>query len=271
MYAIKESRWGQVNVHTWGDLTPHQWECFRLALMENQSEVTANGVVIHQSGATNDVITELKPKGVRLDYSPAVMQTTAEMIVNIVVSKRDYKTDMLKYLPLYERKSKTFNEVLTGYDREFRNTEQKIEVVKRNLFYDTAFETLSIYERDLGIKTNSNLRYDQRREQISARNRASFDQTTEGTIKSVASAYSNGEVEINPTEIDGIYEIKFVGTIGIPNNMEGLQKTLEIIMPAHLGWTYKFIFNPWEAWKGKTWGDCVKMNWNDLRIWNEVE
>ncbi|MFJ8261399.1 putative phage tail protein [Rummeliibacillus sp. NPDC094406] len=270
MQAIQESEWGKVNVFAWGDLTPHQWECFRSALMEVMSEMTINPVLLEQSGSINEVLTELNAKGVRVDYSPAVMQTVAEMIVDIVVSKRDYKTDMMKHLPLYERKSIISNKVLPAYDRELRNCEQLLDVAERNIFLDTAIESLSIFERDLGIQFNKSLSYDQRREQIASRNRASFDQTTEATIKSVAAAYSNGEVEINSTNIPGVYEIKFVGTIGIPNNMVGLQSALEIIMPAHLDWKFSFIYNTWHIWKDKTWGGVRDKNWNDLRIWDEV-
>lgn len=270
MYAIQESEWGQVIVHTWGDLTPHQWECFRLALMETVSEQSAHGVAIASSGVTNETITELGGQGVKIVHSPVIMRTRTELIVSTVVSERDYKKEMLKHLPLYERKSGVFNEILTSYDREFRNTEQRLSVTERNLFIDTAIESLPISERDLGIKTVNTLRYDQRREQISSRYRAAFDQTTEETIKSVAAAYSNGEVDVNKTDVAGMYEIKFIGTRGIPNNMNGLTQALEIIFPAHLGWTFKYTFAPWEDIKHQTWGSVADKTWNDLRIWDEV-
>jgi len=270
MYAIQESEWGQVVVHTWGDLTPHLWEDFRLALMEAETEQEVQGVLLKYSKAINEVITEQIAQGVKIVQSPIIMQTKTEMITSIVVSERDYKSEMIKYLPLYERKSSVFNEVLTAYDREFRNTEQKLEVVERNIFLDTAIESLPIFERDLGIKTMKTLRYDQRREQISSRNIASFDQTTEGTIKSVAKAYSNGDVEVNATIVDGVFEIKFVGAKGIPDNIEGLQQAVNIIVPGHLEFTYTYTFNAWEFVNDKTWGEVSGMTWNDLRIWDEV-
>lgn len=270
MYAIQESEWGQVVVHTWGNLTPHLWEDFRLALMEAETEQEVQGVLLKYSKAINEVITEQTVQGVKIVQSPIIMQTRTEMITSIVVSERDYKTDMLKYLPLYERKSLIFNEVIDAYDREFRNVEQRLEITKRNIFLDTAIESLPIFERDLGIKTMNTLRYDQRREQISSRYIASFDQTTEDTIKSVAKAYSNGDVEVNASIVDGVFEIKFVGAKGIPDNIEGLQKAIDIIAPAHLEFRYLYTFNPWEFLSKKTWGEIQTKTWNDLRIWNEV-
>lgn len=270
MHAIPQSEWGQVSVFTWGELTAHQWECFRLALMVTDTELQTQGVSIASTGTTNVVITEQLSQGVKVVQSPIIMQTRADMITSIVVSTKDYLSDMMKYLPLYERKSNVFRTILTTDDRELRNTEQQLEIVNRNIFIDTAIEALPIYERDLGIKQNSTLRYDQRREQISSRNRASFDQTTEGTIKAVAAAYSNGEVEINTTNTPGVYEIKFTGTKGIPDNLDGLMQAIEIIVPAHLEFGYAYTYNVWEFVSNRTWGSVVNQTWDDLRVWDEV-
>jgi len=270
MHAIYESEWGQAAVFTWGELTPHQWECFRLALLQSETELKTQGVTVAFSGATHEVITELQTHEVKVVLSPIIVQTTTEMITNMVVSTRDYITDMVRYLPVYERKSPVFIVVLTAYDREFRNTEQQLEIVNRNIFLDTAIETLYIYERDLGIRTINSLRYDQRREQISSRYRASFDQTTEETIKSVAAAYSNGDVEINKTDVPGVYEIKFVSMKGIPNNMAGLMQALDIVLPAHLAFEYTYTYNPWDFLKDQTWGGVRRFTWDELRVWDEV-
>ena len=134
MHPIQEQQWGQVNIHTWQDLSPHMWECFRLALMETETEQEVQGVVLEYSKAFNEVITELKGQGVRVEFSPTIVSTTTEMIVNIVVSKRDYKSSMLEYLPWYERKSQVFDSILNAYDKEFRRLEQDLEAVERNMF-----------------------------------------------------------------------------------------------------------------------------------------
>ncbi|WP_342510602.1 putative phage tail protein [Sporosarcina sp. FSL K6-1522] len=270
MNVIEQQQWQEVSILTWGELLPHQWIDFRIALMETETEQGSTGVVVKRSYTTATVTTELETTGVKIVQSPIVIQTRTEMVVSIVVSERDYKSEMNKYLPLYERKSGVFNEALTAYDREFRNAEQRLEVTERNIFLDTAIESLPLSERDLGIETVKNLRYDQRREQIYSRYRASFDQTTEETIKSVASAYSNGEVDVRKTDVPGVFEIKFIGTKGIPNNIVGLKNALDIVIPAHLGVTYTFTFNPWESLTSRLWGEVSNMNWNDLRIWDEV-
>lgn len=269
--VIKEQTWQKVNIRTWGDLSTHQWLNFRLAMMEFDSEMKAHGVAVDQSGATNEFDFGMKAQGVVIEHSSVIFEFRPEMIVNTIVSERDYLSEMLKFLPLYERKSVIFQELLQAYDSEFRRTEQEIQITDRNLFIDTAIEFLSLYERDLGIESFSNLRYDQRREQIHSRYRAAFDQTTEDTIKLVASAFSNGEVEVNKTDTPGLYEVKFVGTMGIPDNMNGLKKALDIIIPAHLGFSYNYVFNTWEFVSGRTWGDVSSMTWDELRTWDEED
>ncbi|SHI63335.1 putative phage tail protein [Lutispora thermophila] len=155
-------RWDEVNTLTWNDIGLYQWGRLVLVFIETDS-----GVEI---------------KGVRVDYSPSIMRTITEMVVNVVVSIRDYKGVMIEYLPWYERKSIVFDAILNAYDKELRRLEQDIDVVGRNMLLDTAIEMLHIYERDLGIQSRKDLEYDQRREQISSRYRAVFDQTTEETI-----------------------------------------------------------------------------------------
>lgn len=267
MNVIQEQLWGQIDVKTWQEVAPHLWEDFRLALMETTTEQDAKNVVVEFSNAFNEVLTELHGQGVNIEFSPMVLTTGTEMITNIVVSSRDYKTEMLNYLPMYERGSRAFNQILGAYDKEFRRLEQDTEIVNRNTFLDTAIERLGIYERDLGIESINGLDYRQRREQIVSRNRSSFEQTTEETIRNVASGYSNGEVEVNSTDTPGLYEIKFIGSRGVPDNMPGLKKALDIIIPAHLGLTYVFTFAPWGDLSNQTWGSVADKTWNELRTW----
>jgi len=66
--------------------------------------------------------------------------------------------------------------------------------------------------------------------------------TTVAMIQSVAESFSNGDVEV--TELSERYRvgIKFVGNIGTPPNMDDLTAALREIMPAHLGWDYRYMY-----------------------------
>lgn len=269
MSAIEKQKWQEVSSLTWSELLLHQWMDFRISLMDTRTEQEASGTVVDNSYTTATVSTLTNGQGVKIVQSSIIIRTDSEMIANIVVSERDYKNDMLRYLPPYERKSEVFNAILDAYDREFRNFEQSLGVVKRNNFLDSSIETLWVFERDLGIKTVPTLPYDQRREQIASRNRAAFAQTTVESIKVVANAYGNGEVEVLESTEPGVYEIKFIGK-GIPNNLDGLKEALDIAMPAHLGIEYVFTFSPWKDLRNTTWGAVVTETWDELRIWDGV-
>ena len=268
MTAIKEAQWNQVDVYTWGDLSLNLWEDFRLATFENVSEMATQGVNVESSPSTIAMIIETHVQGVNIVQTPIVMQQSTEMIVNIVVSKRDYKGKMLRYLPMYERNSKVFEEIISVQDREFRNNEKQLELVERNLFIDTAIEELSTYERDLGIKSAQMLTYDQRREQISSRSMSSFDQTTAESIKTIVKSFNNGDIEINQTSTNGVFQIKFIGVIGRPDNLDGIKNIIDTIAPAHLEFIYDFIYNSWETIENKKWSELNNKTWDN--VMNEV-
>lgn len=266
MNPLPSDKWGGVTTLTWGEISQYQWGDFRTALFEVITEGSSTAIAIENIGATSITDTILKTQGVNVEHSPIINTTFTDMIVNIVVSDRDYYSNMVNCLPLYERKSRMFNDILLSYDYEFRTLEQRLVVTERNLYIDTAVESLPIHERDLNIRILPHLTYDQRREQIESRYRAAFDQTTEETIKEVAAAYSNGEVEVNETATVGIYEIKFTGK-GVPDNIEGLRQVLEVIMPAHLGFEFAYTYATWRELSQYKWDDVSDETWSTIQEW----
>lgn len=264
MKLIQEQTWDEVIKLTWSELSPHQWMDFRSTLSDTITEQQVTGMVLSTGSSTATTETILISTGVVVEHNKVLMTTRTQLITNIVVSERNYIQSMVKCMPMYERPSTIMGEIITSYDREFRALEQSLVVVNRNLFIDSAVESLPLHERDLGIETLNQLTYDQRREQIMAQYMAAFDQTTEVTIKQVASAYGNGEVDIYPTSTPGVYVIEFVG-IGIPNNLDGLKKTLSVILPAHIQIEYEFRFNTWSNINHLTWATVKDMTWEEVR------
>lgn len=172
-------------------------------------------------------------------------------------------TRLINHLPKYERTATLIQEVLRVIALELDKLNVKENENYYELFIDTAVKALELHERDLNIEKGI-LSNKQRRELIIAHYRATLEQTTDETIKNVAAAFSNGKVEINPTENEGIYEIKFIGTIGIPDNMPGLMNTIDIIIPAHLSVVYTYIFNTWRDIEYLTWERAEMYTWDEL-------
>jgi len=152
------------------------------------------------------------------------------------------KEQLIKNLPSYERKSALINQILHAAAIQFDSSNSVQESSEFELFIDTAVRALQLHARDLGVSIGSGLTLKEQRELITAYYRATFEQTNDETIKSVASSFSGGNVVINPTTTEGVFELKFVDTIGVPSNMEGLKNALDIIIPAHLQFIFAYSY-----------------------------
>lgn len=106
----------------------------------------------------------------------------------------------------------------------------------------TATWGLELWERALGIDTDTGKNIDYRRSRVIAALRGSGT-TTAGMIRSVAESFSNAEVEVAEFPAEYRIEIRFVGTLGIPPNLEDMKAALDDIMPAHITWEFVFYWN----------------------------
>ena len=100
---------------------------------------------------------------------------------------------------------------------------------------------LSLWEKALGIETDVSKPYEFRRTRIISKLRGAGT-TTKEMIQNVSESFSNGEVTIIEHTGESSFEVKFTGTIGIPPNMDDLTAAIEEIKPAHLGYSYVFIY-----------------------------
>lgn len=108
-------------------------------------------------------------------------------------------------------------------------------------FVGTATKLLSRYEHIYGVQVDVTKSDTFRRERILAKIRG-VGTTTKQMIMDTAAAYSNGEVEVIENPATYSFIIKFVGTLGIPQNMADLTLTIEEIKPAHLSYTFEYIY-----------------------------
>ena len=116
-----------------------------------------------------------------------------------------------------------------------------VEDTLNQFFVSNATYGLDNWEKMLGISKN-NFDYVTRRENIKAKMR-SRGTTSIAVIKNICEAYSNGEVDVIVNHSDYSFVIKFVGSIGIPQAFDELDKTIENIKPCHLAHSYEFTYN----------------------------
>ena len=116
-----------------------------------------------------------------------------------------------------------------------------VEDTLNQFFVSNATYGLDNWEKMLGISKN-NFDIQTRRENIKAKMR-SRGTTSIDVIKNICEAYSNGEVDIAVDHANYSFVIKFVGSIGIPQAFDELDKTIENIKPCHLAHSYEFTYN----------------------------
>ena len=132
------------------------------------------------------------------------------------------------------------------------------------LCVNTATWGLQYWEQTLGITVEQGKDLEYRRSRIRSKLRGS-GVTTVALIESVAESFSNGDVAVTEFPQACRLEIKFVGTIGIPPNLEDLTASLREILPAHLAWDYVMVYNTWDMTAQHTWDELRQRSWDDVK------
>ena len=139
-------------------------------------------------------------------------------------------------------------------------------------FVDTATWGLDNWEKLVAIKTDYTLDYEARRSNVKAEMRRQ-DITTVEAIKRVSEAYSNGECAVVEDFKDYSFEIRFIGSRGIPRDIKELDKVICKIKPRHLAHKYVYAYLIWKELDGfnKTWDQWESLNltWDDLEVYSE--
>lgn len=166
--------------------------------------------------------------------------------------------------PAFFAGSAEFRDIQAALEPEVLALWTARDSVLDQLCVETATWGLKYWEQTLGIAVEETKDIAFRRSRIRAKLRGA-GVTTVAMIQNVAESFSNGDVSV--TEYPSLFklEIKFVGTLGIPPNMDDLTNALLEIMPAHLEWDYVYIFNTWAAASALTWGRAASLTWQQLR------
>ena len=163
---------------------------------------------------------------------------------------RDIKRSLYDYMPKeYEdyRESVAITET-EAVELELLNA--RVSDALDQFFVSTATWGIESYEVDCGIIPDANKPIDQRRSVVKSKLRGT-GVTTTGLIKNVAEAYSNGDVEVAEDNPNYNVIIKFVGTLGVPPNMDDFERSIRGIIPAHLKYTLEYTFITYDLVKTK--------------------
>lgn len=172
---------------------------------------------------------------------------------------------MIDTLPLFLRKSYTYNEIFNAKDKQFQILHSNINDISKQMNVDTATWGLDIFEKELKIPIEQTKPIEERRSVIKSKMRGT-GKVDSILIKIVADAFTNGDVLIS---FDGKINIQFTSVLGIPPNILDLENALRDIIPAHLDINFIFIFLTWNQL------DQANVHWSELddfnATWNEFE
>lgn len=179
---------------------------------------------------------------------------------------------LINLLPESYSKSPQVVEIQGGFDNSIQSFNAVKESLFNQLFVEDATWGLTEWEKALNIKTDITKSYEFRRERIKAKLRGAGT-TTKSMIRQVATAYSNGEVEVIENPGNYSFTVKFVGTKGIPANMADLTLTIEEIKPAHLTFLFEYVWLTWDEFDGynKTFDkwDELNLTWDKFESYSE--
>ncbi|TDQ35292.1 putative phage tail protein [Aureibacillus halotolerans] len=180
--------------------------------------------------------------------------------------KRD---QMAASLPQFYETSREFNNLLDSQADGLEIIQKDINSVLDQFFVDSATWGLAQWEKGLSITPSKTATNRERRSVIKSKLRGSGT-TTIGLVKNVAEAYT-GEVDVE--EKYTVYEItiKFVGTLGVPTNLEDCKNALREIIPAHLALSFEFIYTTWDSMDAYSLAfdglDALSLDWTEFETY----
>lgn len=172
--------------------------------------------------------------------------------------------DLMTLLPNYYDQNETMKKLQEILSAESDKLDTQLSTVIAECFVNTASTMLSRYERIYGIEIDISKSKTFRRERIKAKI-AGVGTTTKQMIQNVSASYSNGDVEVIEDNENSKFTIKFVGTLGIPDNLADLKLTIEEIKPAHLDVTYEYVYNTYGNIGKLTHGEAAAYTHGELR------
>ena len=145
-----------------------------------------------------------------------------------------------------------------------------IEDIQNQLHIQTATWSLPVWEEEYGVSPEDSSTLEERRELVMAQMRAGGTATIDA-LEAIASSFGYGEVQVLPDHYEFVMYTRFVGTVGIPRNIEDFKKMMRKVVPAHYALEYMFVFLTWAVFdeKGLTWDalDAANKTWDELEVW----
>lgn len=175
----------------------------------------------------------------------------------------------LEMLPDFFQKSLETAEIQTAIESVYEGFKNAVDDLENQMYIDTATWALTYWEQLYALPNGEGKDISERRANIKSRLRG-YGTCTKEHIRNVAESFTNGSVTVIEHPEEYAFSITFTSVIGIPPNIEDLEKTIEAIKPAHLSVTYIFTYRTWDDVSHLTWGEANIYSWEELKSKSEV-
>ena len=176
--------------------------------------------------------------------------------------------NLINQLPYFYKNSEYVKQLMNAETKEVELLQNAAKDLIDNLFVQTATWGLAYFEKALGLKTDKNKSYEERRERIISKIRGSGTITIQ-MIKNTAKAFQCGDVDIIENASDYSFKVKFISQKGIPANLNDFKAMLDEIKPAHLNYSFEYSYNVWNFLKNNnlTWTGASAYTWNSIKVY----
>ena len=142
--------------------------------------------------------------------------------------------------PRFLRESPEFRDIQEALEPELLELWTARDSALDQLCVETASWGLRYWERTLGLPAEAGKDLEARRSRVRSRLMGA-DVSAVSLVESVAEIYAGlpAKVEEHPERFWA--DVFFDEAGGVPRNLEGLTEALREIMPAHLGWGFRFF------------------------------
>lgn len=149
--------------------------------------------------------------------------------------------DLLLQLPDFYR-SGPFDELQRVLGEMCRQAGEDLNFTLEQLWPQTASGWgLALWETAYGIPVEVEKDADFRRTRVISKLRGQGTPTA-ALIQTVAASFINGQVEVVEYSGQSRFVIRFTSMFGVPPNIDDLTAAIRDIKPAHLDFTYEFMF-----------------------------
>lgn len=158
------------------------------------------------------------------------------------------------------------NEMANAAGKSLDDSKAAVIDQYNNLYFvDTATWGLNQFEKELGTVSDLDKSFEARRSVIQAKWRGAGKLTLD-VIDSICDSWKNANVDVRFDE--GIINIKFIDTGGIPENLEDLKAQIEDVKPGHIPVMWLFSYLTWDLLESifPTWDalEARNLTWDEL-------